>query len=130
MNQVQVFEPWYVAALDSIRRFLPRSRTARVFAGAAAVFVAATLSVATLWVSSRLDAVFFFASVGTERMRSTALTLAGNAVSSALGEGFVAMLRGNGSAGIAIAISGLVFTILVAAFSLRAVTAAARRRRS
>ena len=30
MSQVQVFEPWHVAALDSVKQWVPASRSARL----------------------------------------------------------------------------------------------------
>ena len=54
MSKVQVFEPWHVTALDSVRRFIPRSRPARVLAAASGAFIAVTLTLdcgpqATCW---------------------------------------------------------------------------------
>jgi hypothetical protein len=69
MQRVQVYEPWYVPALDSARRFVPRSRPARLFAGATAGFAALTMTVAAVWIVSRLDVAFFLLSIVSERAR-------------------------------------------------------------
>ena len=79
---------------------------------------------------SRLDVVFFLLSVGSDRARTGALKASSAMLSSALGEGLLQTLRERGAAGIGIALSVFFLTVLVAAFSLRAVTAAARQRRS
>jgi len=130
MAQVPVFEPWYVAALDTVRRFVPRSRPARVLAGATASLVATVLTAATLLIASRLDAALFLANVATEQVRSSAMSAAGSLLSSALGDGLIATVRGSGATGVAIALTSFLLTVTVAAVSLRAVTAASRRRRS
>jgi hypothetical protein len=130
MQRVQIYEPWYVAALDWARRFVPRSRPARIFAGATAGFAALAMTVTTVWVVSRLDVAVFLLSVVSDRARAGALTASTSMLSSALGEGLLQTLRGRGSAGVAIALSAFFLTVLVAAFSLRAVTSAARQRRS
>jgi len=130
MTRVRVFEPWYVAALDTVRRFVPRSRPARVLAGATASLVATVLTAATLLIASRLDAALFLANVATEQVRTSAMSAAGSLLLSALGDGLVAALRGSGATGVAIALTSFVGTVIVAAVSLRAVTAASRRRRS
>jgi hypothetical protein len=130
MQRVQVYEPWYVAALDSARPFVPRSKPARVFAGATAGFAALTMTVATVWIVSRLDVLFFLLNVGSDRARAGALQASSVMLSSALGEGLLQTLRERGAAGISIALSVFLLTVLIAAFSLRAVTAAARQRRS
>jgi hypothetical protein len=130
MQRVQVYEPWYVPALDSARRFVPRSRPARIFAGATAGFAALTMTVAAVWIVSRLDVAFFLLSIVSERARAGALTAGSAMLSSALGEGLLQTMRARGSAGIAVALSAFFLAVLGAAFSLRAVTAAARHRRS
>ncbi len=45
MANVQVFEPWHVAALDTARRWVPRSRPARVIGGAFAAGLASMLTI-------------------------------------------------------------------------------------
>ena len=126
MREVQVFEPWHVAAMNSVQRFVPRSRPARVMAAGLAGVVATTLTVGTVWIASRLDAVAFLTGVAVERMRGVGTQAVGGFVSSALGQAGPAL---SGDAGIALAATGFLTAVAVSAFGLRAIAAASRRRR-
>lgn len=129
MAQVQVFEPWHVAALDTVRRLLPQSRPGRVFAGATAGAVALTLTLATVWVVSQIDAVALLATVATEQLRAAVLEGAGSLLSALFGQGAAQALQQSGGAGIAVLLTGFLLTVLMAAFALHAVASASRRRR-
>ncbi len=129
MRDVTVFEPWHVAALDAVRRFVPRSRPARVLASATAGVMAVAVTAMVLWIGTRLDAALFVANVVTERIRVATMGAAGSFVSSALGDGAIALVRGRGDSAIALALSAFLVTVVVAAFGLRAVAATSRRRR-
>ncbi len=126
MREVQVFEPWHVAAMNSVQRFIPRSKPARVLAAGLAGAVATTLTVATVWMASRLDAVAFLLTLGVERMRGLGSEAVNGFVSSALGS---TGLTVGGDARIALAASGFLAAVAISAFGLRALAAASRRRR-
>lgn len=129
MAQVQVFEPWHVAALDSLRRLLPQSRPGRILAGATAGLVAFTLTLATVLIVTRIDAVAFLATVATEHLRSSLVSAAGSVMATLFGEGAVEALRTGGTSGTAVVLTAFLLTVLVSAFALRAVASASRRRR-
>lgn len=126
MREVQVFEPWHVAATNSVKRFVPRSRPARVLAAGIAGVVATTLTAGTVWIASRLDAVAFLAGVGLERMRDAGSQAVTGLASAALGQAGTTM---GGDAGLAVAATGFFAAVAVSAFGLRAMAAASRRRR-
>lgn len=126
MREVQVFEPWHVAAMNSVKRFVPQSRAARVLAAGLAAIVATTLTAGTVWMASRLDAVAFLAGVGLERIRGVGSEAASGFVSSALGPTGSAL---SGDTGIAVAAAGFLAAVAISAFGLRAIAAASRRRR-
>lgn len=135
MRDVQVFEPWHVAVLDSVRRFVPRSRPARVLAAASAGFVAVTLTLAALWIGSQLGTVALLANVATERLRASVLDLLGATASALVGESAASALLGSGPAAIAVALGAFLLTAVVAAVGLRAlaqraVAASAQHRRT
>jgi hypothetical protein len=130
MARVQLFEPTHVAAMDTVRRFVPQSRPARVLAGAAAVSMAAVLSVAAIWLGANADSLFFLADTASERGRSAVAAAFGRLVAGAFGEPALDALSGGGIAGIAVALTALLAVVLVAAFGLRAVAGASRRQRS
>ena len=124
MREVQVFEPWHVAAMNSVQRFVPRSRPARVLATGVASVVATTLTLATVWIASRLDAVAFLLTLGVERMRGVGNQAVSGFVSSTLGHG----LASSPNVTMLVA-SGFLATVAISAFGLRALAAASRRRR-
>jgi hypothetical protein len=69
MSQVQVFEPWHVAARDSLARLVPRSTPARAAAvafGSAAAIILASLSI---WITARLDILAFLSGTAVQRGR-------------------------------------------------------------
>ena len=67
MAQVQVFEPWHVTALDTVKQWVPSSRPARAFGLAAASVLALVISVTVVWMAVRLDAFLFFADLAGHR---------------------------------------------------------------
>jgi hypothetical protein len=130
MSQVQVFEPWHVSALDTVRKWVPRSVPARVLAGAAATVSALVLSISAVWLFVRVDALVFFFNVGAERARGWLLSAFARGASDLFGQPALEAVRASGVAGIAIALSGFLVALLVAGFGLRALATSARRRRA
>lgn len=126
MRKVEVFEPWYVTALNTVKRFVPSSRPARLAAGGVGAVVAISLTAGTVWLVNRLDAVAFFGAIAIERVRGTTSDAVTGFVSSTLGQQS-SMLAGN--SGIALAAAGFLAAVAVSAFGLRAIAAASRRRR-
>lgn len=130
MAQVQVFEPWHVTVADRARRFVPRSRPARVLVAAMAASVAVVLSVTTLWLAARLDLFVFTMGVAGDYVRGALLGFLGSVVAAAFGGPAAEALRASGAAGAALAAGTLVLLILTTLGGLRALVAAASRRRA
>ena len=128
MAQVQVIEPVHVAAAHTARRWLPESRPLRVVAGAAAVAVASVLSVVSLWVFGNLESLAFFGGLLLDRTRDAIFVGFGSALSSVFGPEAVTALQASGAAGLAVTGIGLLLAIAAAAYGLRAVATASRRR--
>jgi hypothetical protein len=126
MRKVEVFEPWYVTALNTVKRFIPSSRPARVLAAGVAGVVATTVTAGAVWLASRLDAVAFLGAMAVERVRGTTTQAVSGFVSSTLGQPNSALV---GESGIALAAAGFLAAVAVSAFGLRAIAAASRRRR-
>ncbi|HSA55062.1 MAG TPA: hypothetical protein VLE53_05125 [Gemmatimonadaceae bacterium] len=120
MSKVQVFEPWHVTVLDSVRRFVPRSRPALVLAAASAGFVAVTLTLAALWIGTQLGTVALVANLATERLRASVLDFMGATMSALVGETAAAALLGSGPAGVGAALGAFFLTVILAAVVLRA----------
>ena len=129
MSQVQVFEPWHVAALDTAKQWLPSSRSARlVGVGATSVF-ALVVSVAAVWMAVRLDAFLFFFDLAGQRARAALFDAVGSAIANTFGDAAVDALRAGGMTA-ALGVTGFFALIVLAAVGLRAIFATARRRRS
>jgi hypothetical protein len=126
MRKVEVFEPWHVAAMSSIRRFVPQSRQARILAAGLAGVVATTLTAGAVWMANRLDAVAFVTGMAVESARGLGTQAVAGFVSSALGQTGPAL---GGDARFLLAASGFLAVVAVSAFGLRAIAAASRRRR-
>jgi hypothetical protein len=130
MAQVQVFEPAHVAVANTARRWMPQSRPARVLAGAAAMSAALVLSISAVWLGTNLDSLLFVSDMAAQRGRGAVATGFGRVLADAFGQPAVDALATGGIVGVAIAVTLLVATVLVAVFGLRAAATASRRRRT
>lgn len=129
MSEVQVFEPWHVAAFDTVRRWIPSSSSARVAAAAAAVAVAAVLSVSALWLAVRAETLRFFFNIAAERGRVAFFDAVGSAVAGLFGEAALDALGSSGSR-VMIGVTGFILLVALAALGLRALANASRRQRA
>jgi hypothetical protein len=129
MAQVHVFEPWHVTALDTARRWVPRSRPARMLAGTVGLSAAFLLSAGALWLAFRVDLLLFFSNLLVERARAAVLGAADEVIAAAFGQSALDALRAGGTAGLALLATGLLVSVVIAALGLRAIAAASRRHR-
>lgn len=127
LSHVQLFVPWHVALLDSVRGLVPQSRALRVAAAAMFATVAIALTVASVWVFTRIDAVMFAADLVLERVRSAALDAVGSGMSALFGEAARPLLAG-GAMGLAMAALLLLVTGAAAATMIRVAAVRARGR--
>jgi hypothetical protein len=130
MSQVQVFEPWHAAALNTVSQFVPRTRPARIAAGVGAAASAGLLTAASAWAVSRADIGLLLAQFGLERIQDRVGAALSDVASAALGQPALDMLRAGGPGFAALAVGGFVATVGVAVVGLRALATASRRRRS
>jgi hypothetical protein len=128
MSRVQVFVPWHVALLDTVRGLVPRSAGWRAVAWAGLGSAAAVLLALSLWVVTRLDTVIFGADLALQRLRVAATGALSDAVASLFGDAAAHALRATGAAGILLSLVVLLLTAALAAGALRAVATASRRR--
>jgi hypothetical protein len=132
MAQVQIYEPWHVAARDAamawIRPLAPRSQPVRLALGGAALSLAALVSLAAVWLVAHADATLFFAGlVRTTFVRGLATTGA-VVVQALLGRSAIQAIGENTTAIIVASISLYIVVFLAAAFALRAAAVSRRRR--
>jgi hypothetical protein len=127
MAHVQVFIPWHVAAQDTIRGWLPRSRPAR--AAAATVVAAGTLvlTALALFVLTRFDVVAFATGLALQRARALAAAGVASTVASIVGQPAASALRAGGMAGIFLVAALALLMTAAAARALRALAVAPRR---
>jgi hypothetical protein len=129
MQQVAVFEPWHVAALDTLRPLVPRSRPARALALTGALSAAALVSIAAIWMVARLDTFVFIFGVALERARASLLANLNDAIGSVLGDSSAALAGSGGGLLAVLVVSAFLVAVVVAAAGLRAMAGASRRRR-
>ena len=127
MARVQLFVPWHVALLDSIRGVIPQSRALRFAAAGFFASIAVMLTIVSVWVFTRIDAVMFTADLVIDRVRSAALGSLGTAMSALFGEAARPLLAG-GAMGLAMAALLLVVTGAAAATMIRVAAVRARGR--
>ncbi|MDQ2930854.1 MAG: hypothetical protein M3Y05_08595 [Gemmatimonadota bacterium] len=127
LSRVQLFVPWHVALLDSVRGFIPQSRALRFAAAGLFASIAIVLTVVSAWVFTRIDAVMFTADLVLDRVRSAAFGAAGSAMSALFGEAARPLLAG-GAMGLAVAALLLVITGAAAATMIRVAAVRARGR--
>jgi hypothetical protein len=122
MRQVNVFEPWYVALADTIRKLTPRSRSGRIAASVLAAVAALVITAGSLWVARNLALLAFLAGVVASRVRQTvAQTLL--ALADALG--IASQLQGTQL--LVVTVVTTLLTVLGVAAALRYLLAGARR---
>jgi hypothetical protein len=93
MSRVHVYVPWYITAWDRLRVLVPQSRPARAFAAVGAVSVLALISMVSLAVVTRLDALIFAIDLGVMRLQEWGSALFASAISAAVGQGAIEAVR-------------------------------------
>lgn len=129
MAQVQIVEPWHVAASESVRRLIPTSTPMRVLAGTGAGLAAITISGSAAWLAFRGDLAGWVVGLFLDRTRQTLVTGAGEVAAGALGADATTTLATGGLATLAItsAVLAVAATGAVLGFRRLAVTARANR---
>lgn len=128
MSNVQVFEPWHVSMRDSIRRALPQTQVGRTLVFGTGGVMAVTMTMLTVWLAHRADAVLFLFALVGQRLREAVAGGVHDAVVATVGQGAASTVSANGLVGVALALSALAVAILGTAFGLKTLATAARRR--
>ena len=133
MAQVPVYVPWHVAARDSVRntvqRWAPASRPARVAVVALAASVASVLTVGILWIVTQTDLLVFATGIADNQLRTLLLTGSRDAMTSVFGAQTVALASQAGTMGLALLVGGFLAVTTAATFGLRTIALASSRRR-
>lgn len=128
MANVQVFEPWHVTWRDNLSRALPRTQVGRAFVFGTGGVMAVTMTMLTVWLAHRADAVLFLGALIGQRTREAISSGVHDAVLATVGQGAATTVAANGVAGVAVAASVLALAVLGTAFGLKTLASAARRR--
>ncbi|HEU4566233.1 MAG TPA: hypothetical protein VFS05_16340 [Gemmatimonadaceae bacterium] len=125
LARVQIYVPWYVALLDSVRGWVPRSRPARALAGAAAMTVLAAVTLVSLFLVSQVDAVVSALDLALERLRGAGAGWLASTLAGAIGDQGAAALRAAGWLGL---VGGALALLLAAAGAATLLRGLARSR--
>lgn len=128
MANVQVFEPWHVTLRDNLRRALPRTQVGRALVFGTGVVMAVSMTVLTVWLAHRADAVLFLGALIGQRLRDAIGSGVHDAVVATVGQGAATTVTSSGVIGVAVAASVLAIAVLGTAFGLKTLASAARRR--
>ena len=128
MSQVQVFQPWHVAARDTLSRFVPRSIPARIAAGTIGVVAASVLGMASLWIGSRFGVLTFLSGTAFQRGREIAASVVEALIGAAFGPVALGVFRAMGTAGLLVSTIALALGATGAVLGVRRLATASSRR--
>ncbi len=130
LSRVQIVEPWHVAALNSVQRFVPDSRPLRVVALATVGLTTLAISAGAVWIALSANLTVGSATVVTGRMRTALVALAQQGLEAVLGASAAQALEASGSVAMAAAAVAVLAAVGAAAFGFRALASASRQRGS
>lgn len=129
MSQVQVFEPWHAAALNTAQQFVPATRPARMAAGVGVAVSAGLLTAAGTWAVARADIALLMTQMGLERFREQVAAATSDLVSTVLGQPGLEAMQSSSPEMLALAMGGFVAVTGLAVVGLRTLATASRRTR-
>ncbi|MGI8619292.1 MAG: hypothetical protein ACR2L6_09430 [Gemmatimonadaceae bacterium] len=115
MAQVNVFEPWHVAAGNTIRALMPRHRPVRIALGGAALTSCFTLTTMFVWIASRFDSALLLAGTAYDSAASAALGM----LTALVGPRTVAALQAGGAPMVLTLASVMAVAAIISVISLR-----------
>lgn len=130
MSQVPVFVPWHVSARQSVARFIPESRSARIALGALATSVASVLTVAILWISTQTDVLVTASGAAGDQVKGLFFDVGQTVLATVFGDQMFTIIERTGRIGIAAALLGLAAATGGSIVGLRALATASSRRRA
>lgn len=129
MSQVQVFEPWHAAAMNSARQFIPATRTARIAASIGAAISAGLLTAAGTWAVARADIALLATQLGLESFRDRVGAAATDVTSTLLGQSGLQALQTSTPETMALLTGGFVAMAGLGVLGIRALATSSRRAR-
>ncbi|MBI2408540.1 MAG: hypothetical protein HYV19_09605 [Gemmatimonadetes bacterium] len=130
LSQVQIVEPWHVAALNTAQRLIPESRPVRVLALAGVGLASVTLSASAVWIALSARLTAGSATVVTGHLRDALLGGVQQGFSALFGAGAAEAMRANGGLAVGAAAVAMLAAVGAAAVGFRALASASRQRGS
>lgn len=127
MQNVQVFEPWHVAARNSVLRLVPASRPARVATGAGMAAGAGLIVSAAVWGVNRADFGLLMAAVGLDEAQAASKAALADLTVAVVGQPGLDALATGGPIVAVTAAGGFVLAAGAMVAGLRALTTARKR---
>ncbi|WP_396214687.1 hypothetical protein [Gemmatimonas sp.] len=129
MSQVQVFEPWHVAATRAVEQFVPATRSARLAAGLGAAVTAGLATAGATWAVARADMGFVLALLGLESFREQVVAAGSDLLTTVVGQPGLEALRGSTPEVMALALGGFVAVAGMGVVGIRALATSSRSAR-
>jgi hypothetical protein len=130
MSQVPVFVPWHVAARQSVARYVPQSRSARIAVGALATAATSVLTIVILWIATQTDALAVASGAASDQVKGLFFDAGRIVLSTVFGDQTFALIQSTGRLGIAAALLGLAAATGASIAGLSALATASSRRRA
>lgn len=115
MLRVNVFEPWHVAAANTVRSLVPRYRPVRIALGVAALTSCFTLTTMALWIASRFDSAMLLAGMAYESAAAAAF----GALTAIVGPRTVAAMQAGGAPMVLTLASVMAVAAIISVIALR-----------
>ncbi len=128
MAEVPVFVPWHVALRDSLARWIPQSRPARIAVVGLMATGAGAVTGLAVWMASRGDVVSLATELAGTHVRSAATAVVSQGMAAVFGPSVMDSLQRGGLEGLAAVGGGFLVAAAVSGLGLRAIASAARRR--
>ncbi|MEQ1693489.1 MAG: hypothetical protein ABMA00_19525 [Gemmatimonas sp.] len=129
MSQVQVFEPWHAAALNSARQFVPETRPGRLAAGAGVAISGGLITAAGTWALARADMAIFMTQLGLEQFGERVSAATSDLTTTLLGQPGLEAIQSSTPEMIALFMGVFVAVSGLGVVGLRALATASRRAR-
>lgn len=128
MSQVQVFEPWHVAAMRTVEQFVPATRPARIAAGLGAAVTAGLATAGATWAVARADMGLLLAQLGLEQFREQMVAAGSDVLATVVGQPGLEAMRGSSPEVMALALGGFVAAAGMGVVGIRALATSSRAR--
>lgn len=129
MSQVQVFEPWHAAAMNTAQQFVPTSRPARLAASVGVAVSAGLITAAGTWAVARADIALLMTQMGLESVREQFSAASSDLLSTVVGQPGLQAMQTSTPEMLALIMGGFVAVAGLGVVGLRSLATVSRRAR-